>query len=399
MAKPNLELVRREMAFMATHGQHAWRTIPGADIAFLVSLSAVQQQLAASAELEIDPDAELDAIVAAVKGAIDRLPQPSRDAAVEQFGFSDPDPDTARKKGAREIAAAKKLGTKQRMYEKPTALYGGLSRRDHIIGLVATGLCRPPESAPFNQSRDATLARPEQPTSWRSALGVRAAPIRGRAAAAILLILGFISGAWAVFDTGAEDTRVPPLGSMINASSGKLYSQHPVPMPPTASYGAVARGGIIRACDPTLTPCASTGVDPVVRPGDTLDIQLFLTNRFSRPVSWLKVGVKWEPSKNDLTILALWPGGRHGLSEERLDESVHLQLTDQRLHSLIYLPGSTALYTMSHEAAGKQLARLPDGILHGGIVLADLGPPGECVDCVASYARVISFQAHVESGY
>jgi len=384
---------------IAAHGQHAWRVEPGADVPLLLSLSAVQHELSDSlADAEIDRDAELSAVIAAIGRAIGRLPQPYRDAATEQFGFSDPDLSTARKKGARERAAAEKLGIAQRMYEKPTTKYGGLSRREHVIGLVTVALCDPaaarsspaPEASGAN---GATLIAPPR-RRWQDVWGSRRV-IALFGGIATLLVVGLGIGAWRL-DQSSEAAPPPPLGSVIDASSGKLYSPHPIAELVTPIGGLDTNATFLTPCDPGLAPCVNGAKDIAVRPGDTMTIRLFLTTNYEAPISWLKLLVEWEPSKDDLDAQAIWLTPQ---KQSSYGNGYEMQLTDQRLnHHLDYVPGSTRLSTVSQESEGKLLARLPDGIMANGIVLTNVGPPAGCAGCIDEYSRVVTFKARMLDG-
>ncbi len=368
---------------MAVHGQHEWRAVPGADVAFLVSLPAVQRELATAADVEIGPDTELDAIVAAVGKAIDRLSQPYREAAVEQFGFSDLDPSMARKKGAREEAAATRLGTGARMYEMPTQRYGGISRRDYVIRLVAASLREHPQTQ--------EIPVPSTESTRRLAPTQRIlSTARVLAAVVMLALVGL--GIWLLVRPHAAGTRVPPVGSVFDATTGRLYSRRPVPEPATPAYGALVPGNFLRLCDPALGRCPNPRQTPVAKPGDTITIRLLMTNRYIGPISWLKLLVSWEPAQNFLTANVTWPGGKQN---GQVGDSVQLQLTDHAEHRLEYVRGSTALYAVSQGADGRRLVSLPDGIMSDGIELTNFGPPGKCADCIATYARVVTFQARI----
>jgi hypothetical protein len=58
---------------------------------------------------------------------------------------------------------------------------------------------------------------------------------------------------------------------------------------------------------------------------------------------------------------------------------------------LTYLPGSTVLFG----ARGEVLARLPDGIMEGGIALVNVGAPASCSYCETEYTRYVNFKVRV----
>jgi hypothetical protein len=59
---------------------------------------------------------------------------------------------------------------------------------------------------------------------------------------------------------------------------------------------------------------------------------------------------------------------------------------------LTYVEGSTHLL---RAFSGGMLGPLPDGIIGGGVQLAELGPPVGCFQCFTAYQRLIEFRARV----
>ena len=360
---------------MADHGRHAWRTVPGADIAFLLNLPAVKRQLAASTEREIDPDTELDAILAAVKEVIDRLPQPNSAIAADQFGFSDPDPEKARTKVAREAAAADKFPVDPRTYTKPVAKYGGLSRRDYIIGLVAQGLCLPSDPSP-DTSEPPVISSPQpadQRVPSRRSVALALGGLLACATAAAAALGAFAGGTHRPHATGhpsqapsRQTTPAPLLNSSASCSSFAAAVQERPRTIDVDSPGQLAGGeGLVGR----VTPNGTYGHLLEVKQDDIVELSIRLHNTEFGSVSdvVVAVGVRQEQPR----CVRLMAVAHSSSAPVALGPLILKSLSDAPPR-LKYIPGSTRLLTQS----GKELVHLPDGAMGAGAAIPYQIPAG-----------------------
>jgi len=76
-------------------------------------------------------------------------------------------------------------------------------------------------------------------------------------------------------------------------------------------------------------------------------------------------------------------------------DSIHaatkLHIPTEGDHELEYVPGSSTL----SDAVGDRLARLPDGVMDGRLLLKNVGAPKRCWDCDLDYIRFVEFTARV----
>lgn len=131
-----VERIEPKVAALAAKGRRSWDPLK-IDIQLLTSMPSAQARLA-DAVAQADPDANLKAIAGALEAAIHTLPSPYRDAALDQFGFTDQRKST---QGDREKRAAEKLGRSDGWYRKPHEDYLGMKPRDYVIALVACAFC------------------------------------------------------------------------------------------------------------------------------------------------------------------------------------------------------------------------------------------------------------------
>ena len=134
------EQIKPKIAALAAKGRRSWEPIE-IDFALLTSVRLVQDRLAGlDAAARANPDAELDAIGGALQAAIQSLPNPYRNAALEHFGFTDQGPDKPLQ-GAREKRAVEAFGKGDGWYRKPNAKYFGMKPGEYVIALVTCAFC------------------------------------------------------------------------------------------------------------------------------------------------------------------------------------------------------------------------------------------------------------------
>jgi len=363
------------MTLFATEGQHAWRLAPSADVASLVNLPEVQKQLTKSTTLDIDRDSELNAITAAVNEAIERLPQPLRDAALEQFGFTDPSPETPRKKGARENEAAEKLGISKRTYEVPSTKYGGASPRDHLVGLVADALCEP-----------------LHPTARRSPTRYRVMALVGGA----VILCGVVLAV--TLPRRGRDIR----SSTVNVGSPRHIEHLPglsaEPMDGTGGLGAT-----IQAC--ALAGCHHTSATRPLRPqlGEIVTFKLGVNDTYRRPVATMTLvaSTTINDESADVNIAVGWKPPLATNATESRTSGTHVEMplaTTSGLPHLEYVAGSTELYETVTGSASEEvpILHLPDGLFSSsGITLTNAGSARECQRCTPFTVATIHFEMRV----
>lgn len=138
-----VERIEPEIAALAAKGRHEWkRKLARIDIELLASVPLVQARLARPGRAgRIDPDARLKAIDGVLEVAIKTLPSRYRNAALEHFGYTDPNPDSPWGKTTREKQAASKFGVGERSYRKPSNDYFGMKPGDYVIAVAACAFC------------------------------------------------------------------------------------------------------------------------------------------------------------------------------------------------------------------------------------------------------------------
>jgi hypothetical protein len=365
MTEPNLELVQREMALFAAEGQYGWRRVLGADVALLVSLPNVQKQLAAPTTSEVDPDAALNAIVAATKEAVEHLRQPFRDAAREQFGFTDPNPQAPRKKGARETDAAEKLGISKRTYELPSAKYGGASPRDQIIRLVARVLCGADDRAAADGARTASIV-------LRFIAGHR-----WPAVMAGISIVGVVILAVTLLGHGQGQ------GDASAIDIGRAFAQAPTRSRRPFETGDEAAGITLKVCMARIgcsDPPATQALD--VRPGDLVSFRPDLNDSYEEPIARMNLAASTATHNGvtEVTVVAEWkpPLATTAIESQTATARAAVQdATPSGLPRLVYVPGTTKLYTLidTHVPEEVLSLNLPDGLFtSSGITLEQVGP-------------------------
>jgi hypothetical protein len=136
-----VERIEPKIAALVVQGRRGWDPIE-IDFDVLAGVPQVQDRLAGlDAEGRADPDAKLKAIGDALEAAIKTLPNPYREAALEQFGFTDQRAGEPYSKGIREDRAAKKFGRGARWYRDPHKKYFGMKTSSYVIALVTCAFC------------------------------------------------------------------------------------------------------------------------------------------------------------------------------------------------------------------------------------------------------------------
>ncbi|HYM46563.1 MAG TPA: hypothetical protein VES65_10465 [Solirubrobacteraceae bacterium] len=395
------EEVRGAVATFAKAGPVGWRTVgakPASDVGVLLALPFVQEQLASfDGDTEADANAAADAIEVAIKQAIDLLPSPYQEAAREQFGFGQREPDgTIPKQKEREERAARQLGRRsQRWYSQPNREHEGLQPRDYVAGLVATVLLGEPLGTPQPKPAQAAAAHEQPPARRGRRLSRRVAILASAGLLVLALAIATASGIFAA----ARSPHVPRPGSVVDASSGHVYPPGTPISPSTEPVGAIEGGSVLHGCDTSIAPfqqASSWETVPIARAGDLMRFRVLLKNRDNAPIPLVRVSASWEANKAPSVSTTLYWGAGAGKKGMSFSDSIEVLFTDHESHRLTYVPGSTAMYTQVQGQPEKLIARLPDGIMgSNGILLTNLGPPTTCFECINTYARVIEFSAHV----
>jgi hypothetical protein len=399
--EPSFASVELAVSKLAAAGMRRWRAEP-VDVEALCEAPLVRERLLAlGAGSENDVDAQRDAVEEGVMAAIKSLPHPYYTAAGKHFGLDDHDAKPLGKIDREQEAATALDGKSQRWYFEAgrSAKYLDKTPSQYVIALVACALYGIADPVSY-LSRQATTTEAQSPDTPLEPTP----PLRDRRRRVRLLVLlvavvffaAVVAAVSGFFNIHGRESPLPPIGSIIDASSGKASPKHTA-LASSASYGAIEGGNILRACDAAITqPCEDPAGEGIyAKPGDTLKFRLYLKNRFNGPIQLLKVRFTWEQQKSFATAAVDWTKApsHHTAPDEAVD-SIEISFTDHHGHQLIYIPGSSALYSISGEGPRARLARLPDGIMSSnGIQLADFGPPASCFDCIPAYDRIIEFSA------
>jgi hypothetical protein len=409
--------IESAVATYAGAGPLAWRkpkAKPAGDVELLLSLPSVQDQLASfDGDLQTDLNAAADAIEAAIRLAIEtRLSSPYLDAALEHFGLiAHPDLGaTPLSLGDREELAAKKLGrTTQRWYTTPGKEHDGLKPRDYVVALVTCALCGIDDPISYIADREqdgapieADIASAESHLKLRQHGTYSRRTVLIAAAIATVMLIG--AGVW-MFSTASgggkgDALATPPLGSVVDAQTGKVSPASSLPAHPAATAGQLGGGHTIQACIVGRTGCAYPlrGQPVMARPGDILLVNLTLHNPDATPLSEAKisVAVSRQAAGDKIFSSYEWPDGNRNSDdiETTFSTALVISFTDHQAHGLSYVPGSSVLYDSLGE--GHPLAHLPDGVVSiGGITLTDVGAPRSCWDCDLTNIRYVVFEMKV----
>lgn len=384
---------------LAAAGLRRWRAKP-VDVQALCELPLVQAQLGElGAGSEADVDARRDAVEPAVVAAIKGLPHPYYTTALEHFGLD----DTGEKplgKVAREENAAAVLERSQRWYFEAgrSPDYLGKTPSEYIIALVTVALCGIPDPVAY-LAREAASDRLSDPAETEPTLPTPRERVRRRAfsrptlicfaAVAALALIGV--GAWGLAALRGSASAIPPPGSIVDATNGKVYPPQASGRLAVASAASLDTENMVRFCDPAIThPCAFLGVlsEPsTARVDDRLNFRLYLRNPDATPISLLKLRVFWEEARKAIFVELKWLGvatkrthsferelaGRPEPMSEKF--GFHVTFTGAYGNSLAYIPGTTAIYTAPQEGVGNKIARLPDGIMDTGIAISEVEAP------------------------
>jgi hypothetical protein len=136
-----VERIEPEIEALAAKGRRSWDPIE-IEIDLLASVPLVQDSLTElNAVAGADPDAKLKAIGSALETAIQTLPNPYRDAALDHFGFTDQSSGDPLRQGVREDQAAKAWGYGGGWYRRRQRKYFGMKTGDYVIALVTCAFC------------------------------------------------------------------------------------------------------------------------------------------------------------------------------------------------------------------------------------------------------------------
>jgi hypothetical protein len=197
---------------------------------------------------------------------------------------------------------------------------------------------------------------------------------------------------------GRSKPAVPPPGTVIDATTGEEVAR--VIARTTPQFVQVGGGAIFRACD--LTRSSQCGYNqpgtPVrVRIGDVVEFSIRLFNPDNHQVPYLAIYVNsWSSSAGPGAWVAPTLRWRtnfesHGPTSVSGEPVEVIFPRDVRLPDLTYMTASTTLFG----AKGEVVARLPDGIMEGGIALVNVGAPASCSYCESEYTRYVNYKVRV----
>jgi hypothetical protein len=404
------EQVQAAVVTFAKAGPLEWRKVggkPAGDVELLLSLPFVQEQLASfDGDPEADANAAADAIEAAIRRAIYLLPSPYQEAAREQFGFGEREPeDTIPKQKVREAHAALRLGrTTQRWYSLPNREHAGLKPSDYVSALVACVLCgisnptayvnglgpSPPKShePPRGASGQSRASSPELarehsmhvPARWSTAL----------AFGGLLACAFAVAAALGVFASGGSP-RPQTVGQRSARSRSPSRQATPEPLlnrdASCASLGADVQeytpstelvdssgqlGGGERGLLGRTIPNGKYSSLLEVRRGDIVKLSIKLHDTAYSSVSDVVVAVAVVPERPRCTRLMAVARSVSAPQDRAELGPLTLKSTSDSPPRLKYIPGSTALLTEN----GHQLAHLSDGVMGTGTAIPYQIPTG-----------------------
>lgn len=403
--EPDFGQVQAAVVRFAKAGPLKWRTVggkPASDVELLLSLPLVQEQLASfEGDLKADANAAADAIEVAIRRAIDLLPSPYQEAAREQFGFGQREPDgSIPKKREREELAAKRLGlTSQRWYDQPNREHAGLKPSEYVAALVACVLCGisnptahvsglapaplkprepPPDMSepPITSSPQTARQHPTRLPSRRLVAlalgGLLACAIA--AAAALGAFAGDTHRPHAASHSGQTDSRgttpEPLLNSDASCSSLAAAVQEHTGMIEVSSPGQLEGGE--NGLEGRITPNGKYGHLLEVKKGDLVELSITLHDTEFASVSdvVVAVGVRQEQPRC-ARLIALARSTSAPRDRVELGPLTLKSLSDSP-PQLKYIRGSTRLLTESDQ----KLAQLPDGVIGAGVGIPYQIPPG-----------------------
>jgi hypothetical protein len=279
--------------------------------------------------------------------------------------------DAARRRGGRRDEVLDRVAAAITLVETAlSATASELAKPATVAAVEVEGL------APVSEMRQKRLRK----ISWSiAALG---------AAIVAFLILGVLTLG---NDPAGNAAAIPPPGSIVDATNGKVYPPQAASRFTAASPGSLDTL-VLQSCDPEITkPCVFSGEPnehlPVARRGDKINFRLYLHNPFDGPISLLKIRVYWEGERHAIFVELQWLGiagkRRHSFEPERAGQpepysdrgGFGVTFINQRGGSLAYIPGSAAIYTSPQEGTGNRVAHLPDGIMDTGIAITDVAAP------------------------
>jgi hypothetical protein len=136
-----IQRIEPQIAELADKGRHSKEDYK-VDLDLLTRVPLVQAQLAGlDGDARNHPDAQLIAILDALEMAIETLPERPREAALDHFGYTEPDPDNQALKGEREKRAVKAWGFGVDWYRKAKRKYFGMKPSEYVIALATCALC------------------------------------------------------------------------------------------------------------------------------------------------------------------------------------------------------------------------------------------------------------------
>lgn len=227
------------------------------------------------------------------------------------------------------------------------------------------------------------------------------------------LVVGVGAGAYFVesaISNGDQASAIPPSGTVINTQTGQpaVNVQRSTPQIAQLEFGH-----IFRACDRTTEhPCRYDADQGAIKakPGDLLEFGIRLHNGNDASVPYAHLTV--ESWGGDGTIIEHSSSGavtdrrapvaakldieyKTGISHDGIEETVEIDVPESSGYTALnYVLGSTVLVDRQHHL----VARLPDGIMDGGLALADIGSPSSCYFCDLRYTRLVFFRARVNDG-
>lgn len=257
-----------------------------------------------------------------------------------------------------------------------------------------------PPPLKLDHQQTAKPHRPPQGWRWRLRPDLRGV---GRtifiavlaAGAGVATILWSLPAGVTALDPSKE---VPPTETVLNARDGSVI-QRPNKTP-SQQLGFISDYQIFRACNLSTVEGRCQFPPPpeatAVNPGNVLLLGLSVRESGEAPLPFVTFVARRRWASNhsaQVEMVVDWPGESRKLVPQPVKEKLTFVLPGTYGYlNLVYLPGSTELRGPDW---GHFVAHLPDGIMEGGIALANLGPPVSCFKCFDGYKRYIFFKVRV----
>jgi hypothetical protein len=370
---------------------------------------------------DADPRARLQSVI---KEAIESFPTDDEGTALAWFGLADDTRDMDKDERDEAAAGTRYISVKSFRTHHQKRLIEGV-RQALLKRYEDTGDARPQEED-LGTNTDSTQAseqipivyvRPHPDEVEREKAKERARTEREQSEAfsfmlwcfsilGLLVLIGLVVAAYWIFhgfeSSSGPSSSIPQPGTVISAQDGSVVTNPN--RSATRQLIEIPDRGTLRACN--LTEAISeancvfsepNGETITAHKGDLLWIGRSLSETGEAPVPYMELlgRRRWANNHSaEMEVLVDWEAP-HNEGRERVTNKLTFEMPGGPYGyvNLVYVPGSTELRGPSWH---NFIAHLPDGIMEGGVALANLGPPVSCFECFAQYKRYVFFKVRLE---